>query len=109
MPAESQELYIFQALLGDKYLMENELDAVQIAWQSGDIAKMEDTVLRDFKQDPEFHNALILKRNNNWLPKIRSLLKENKNCMVIVGAAHLVGEDGLLEILRKEGYTVEQL
>ena len=48
-------------------------------------------------------------RNQRWLPQIEALLKEDQNCMVVVGALHLVGQGGLLELLRKQGYKVTQL
>jgi len=51
----------------------------------------------------------VTDRNQRWLPQIEALLKENQNSMVVVGALHLVGTGGLLELLRKHGYTVRQL
>lgn len=44
-------------------------------------------------------------RNENWIPQIRKLIKKNK-CFIAVGAAHLGGPNGVIELLRKEGYEL---
>jgi uncharacterized protein len=51
---------------------------------------------------------MLTDRNQNWLPKIEELARGKKNAVVIVGAAHLVGKDGVVELLRKKGATVTQ-
>lgn len=50
----------------------------------------------------------IKKRNLNWMPTIKSSISE-KSSLIAVGAGHLPGEYGLIELLRKEGYTVKPL
>jgi uncharacterized protein YbaP (TraB family) len=52
---------------------------------------------------------MLVDRNKNWMPKIDQLLSRNGHSLVVVGAAHLVGPDGLLAMLRAKGYTVDQL
>ena len=63
--------------------------------------------------DPEFGMAeqqdiLLDQRNKNWVEQLRKLMKE-KSLFVGVGAGHLPGAMGLIELLRKAGYTVEPL
>ena len=50
----------------------------------------------------------MIERNMAWLPKIKSWLKEGeeKKPFIAVGAAHLFGEQGLIDLLRKEGYEL---
>jgi uncharacterized protein YbaP (TraB family) len=48
-------------------------------------------------------------RNRNMTKKIASYLRSGGCVFVVVGAGHLVGELGIVELLRKEGFTVEQL
>ena len=48
-------------------------------------------------------------RNQHWLPQIEELLKSSENTLVVVGSLHLVGEGGLLELLRKDGFTPAQM
>ncbi|GAA4135595.1 TraB/GumN family protein [Sphingobacterium kyonggiense] len=54
---------------------------------------------------PEGHDKLLKERNNAWMEKLPTLLKE-KPLLVAVGAAHLVGEKGLIKLLKKQGYKV---
>ena len=79
------------------------------AWRVGNAPEIERIVLRDLKADPQMYERLLLNRNRSWLPKIEALFARSKPSFVVVGAAHLVGTDGLLQMLRAKGYTVEQL
>lgn len=55
---------------------------------------------------PEEDMALIYGRNAAWAEQIPVMIAENPT-LFVVGAAHLPGEQGLLELLRAKGYTVE--
>jgi uncharacterized protein YbaP (TraB family) len=55
------------------------------------------------------YQRLLVERNKNWMPKIEALFTRRGRALVVVGAAHLVGPDGLLAMLKAKGYTVEQL
>lgn len=79
------------------------------AWRDGDAATVERIVLADLKTDPVVYKRMLVDRNRNWLPKIDALFGRSGHALVVVGAAHLVGPDGLLASLRAKGYTVEQL
>lgn len=59
-------------------------------------------------EHPEFMIALLDRRNANWLTKLPDIMKEGST-FVAVGALHLAGEKGLVEGLRKLGYTVTPL
>lgn len=78
-------------------------------WRTGDAAAVEKIVLAELKQETALYDRLLVERNRNWLPKIEALFARPKHAMVVVGAAHLVGPDGLVALLRAKGYTVEQL
>jgi uncharacterized protein YbaP (TraB family) len=79
------------------------------AWKAGDVATVERIALADVKSDPAMYQRLLVERNKNWIPKIDALFARRGKAMVVVGAAHLVGPDGLVAMLRAKGYTVEQL
>jgi uncharacterized protein len=79
------------------------------AWKAGDVDNIEKLVLKDLKEEPEMYDRLLIERNRAWLPKIEALFGRPKPAFVVVGAAHLVGPDGLLQMLRKKGYQVDQL
>jgi len=79
------------------------------AWKSGDAAAVEQIVLKDVKQDPLMYQRLLVERNRNWMPRLEALLTRPKPAFVVVGAAHLVGPDGLVTLLKAKGYRVEQM
>ena len=83
--------------------------ALAKAWKSGDAAAIERLALQDLKSEPQMYQRLLLDRNRAWLPKIEALFARPKAAFVVVGAAHLVGSDGLIAQLRAKGYSVMQL
>ncbi len=50
-------------------------------------------------------DILLTKRNQNWVGQLKEIFK-SKSVFIAVGAAHLVGDEGLITLLKKEGYTV---
>jgi uncharacterized protein len=78
------------------------------AWLSGDLGTIEKLTLTAFLESPELYRRLLLERNHNWMPHVERCLSENAGCFVVVGAAHLVGKDGLPALLATKGYKVTQ-
>ncbi|MBU6180151.1 MAG: TraB/GumN family protein, partial [Verrucomicrobia bacterium] len=58
---------------------------------------------------PELREVLLTERNRNWIPEIEKALATDRDVMFLVGAAHLVGEDGVVDLLRDKGLTVTQV
>ncbi len=56
----------------------------------------------------ENNDALLKNRNVNWVNQLKSILP-NSNIFMAVGAAHLFGKDGMIDLLRREGFTVKAL
>ena len=79
------------------------------AWKTGDTATVERLVMADVKGDPVIYDRLLVSRNKAWLPKIEALFSRPRHAFVVVGAAHLVGPDGLVAMLKAKGYQVVQL
>lgn len=83
------------------------------AWKSGDPQKMERTAIHVSAENPElipFTRALLDNRNLGMAAKIEPLLKtKGSPLFVAVGSAHMVGETGLVNLLKKKGFDVEQV
>jgi uncharacterized protein YbaP (TraB family) len=79
------------------------------AWKAGDVSTVERLMLDDLKDDPIMYKRLLVDRNRTWLPKLDALLARSGRAFVVVGAAHLVGPEGVLAMFRAKGYKVEQL
>lgn len=58
--------------------------------------------------DEKENDRLVLRRNLNWIEKLVKMMPE-RSCLVCVGAAHLIGQQGLLQLFRDRGYTVEPM
>ena len=82
--------------------------ALADAWRGGDAPAVERIVLQDLKEDPQMYKRLLVDRNRTWLPKLEALFSRRGRAFVVVGAAHLVGPDGLLSLFRGRGYTLDQ-
>jgi uncharacterized protein YbaP (TraB family) len=108
MTAEQQERFLAETLkdLNKETASVNQLAS---AWKSGDVAGVERFVLQDLQSDPQVYQRLLVGRNRNWLPKIEALFSRPRPSIVVVGAAHLVGPDGLVSMLKAKGYTLTQL
>jgi uncharacterized protein YbaP (TraB family) len=83
--------------------------AVVTAWRAGDAAKLATLLGDEYKSFPALYRTLVSDRNKRWVPQIERLLKEKDNYFVVVGALHLVGDGGLLELMRRDGFKAEQL
>lgn len=78
-------------------------------WKSGQQDLLQQQ-MQDFEKNyPEIYETLVVKRNINWMTHLENYLKTPEIEFVIVGAAHLVGTDGILSKLKDAGYTVSQL
>jgi uncharacterized protein YbaP (TraB family) len=95
--------------IGELKQMEIMLGELLAVWRKGDAAKMEELYIKDLKLYPKLYQTLIVDRNNKWVRNIEGYLNGSGNTMVVVGAAHLVGADGLVNLLRKRGYKVVKL
>jgi len=78
------------------------------AWQRGDSVELERLMRKESASNPELFRMLTTERNRRWLPKIVDMLREDHDYLVIVGALHLVGNDGLVALLQSRGFQVEQ-
>ena len=78
------------------------------AWEKGDAAQLEALLNESMEEAPVIFKRLVTDRNQRWAPQIEELLRGKENAMVIVGAGHLVGANGVVGLLRKKGFKVVQ-
>ncbi|WP_434387484.1 TraB/GumN family protein [Melittangium boletus] len=81
------------------------------AWESGDPDTLEALVFEK-KDDPlytAYYEALFYARNRRMAERIAALAGGSETAFVVVGAGHLVGEQGLLALLSQKGFTLRQL
>ena len=75
-------------------------------WREGDLPALE-KMLKDLRrQYPGVYARLLADRNRAWIPKLTALFGSDAPQLVIVGAAHFAGPDGLLALLKEKGVSV---
>jgi uncharacterized protein YbaP (TraB family) len=105
-----QDLFLYYTLL-DLEGIEEKADRIVRAWTAGDAAAMEKVLSESIHEHPRLLpmvDALLYKRNVNMAARIEEYLKEKGEFFVVVGAAHLVGEKGIVELIRNKGFAVNQ-
>jgi uncharacterized protein YbaP (TraB family) len=78
---------------------------MQQIYRSGDLDSLARYMVESSPELMEFEDILLTDRNIAWVPQIVKFIFE-KPSFIAVGAAHLAGENGLINLLRKEGFTV---
>lgn len=107
MPMGAQAQFLL-ASLEEAHDLPQEVDAMVRAWQGGDTAWFVSQVISELGRDPQLYRTLLVARNRKWIPQIEALLGRDKNCLVIVGTAHLVGPDSVIEMLKRDGIGATQ-
>lgn len=84
---------------------EKMMEDLMEAYQKEDLNAMNE-IMKDREEFEGFYENFLVKRNKNWIPVIKSA-SEKESVFYAVGAGHLAGEDGVITLLRKEGFQVE--
>lgn len=111
MSAEEQLQFLDEALTESEEGRE-EMRKLHAAWRSGDADTLwNEMALEMRRRYPQLYRRINVERNDAWLPEIEQRLKAGgrDDTLVVVGALHLLGEDGVVEKLRAKGYEVERI
>ena len=95
--------------LAESAVIREIMDDLILAWRSGDIDYLEQTLLDEVSGYPELYDAVVADRNRLWVNTIDELLDDGEDYLVIVGALHLVGEDGVPRLLEQRGVRITQM
>lgn len=111
MPAMDQRQLLEEALAeaGDR----TRIDRLHADWRRGDAEALWTTMGAEMRREhPELYRRMNAERNRAWLPALERRLAPaagDDDTLVVVGALHLLGEDGLVALLRDKGYRVRRL
>jgi uncharacterized protein YbaP (TraB family) len=108
---KDQELFLLY-IVKDIKVLEQELDKLVKAWTEGDKKGIGLIMTKSVKEDKKLipiYQKLVTERNRKMVSKIEEYLKEKETFFVIVGAGHLVGNQGIIELLKGKGFPLEQL
>ena len=107
---EEQELFLLHTLK-DLKILKQEIDKLLQAWLTGDAKGIEAIASRvnGDRRIARIYEKLYYERNSAMTSKIEEFLKTKETYFVVVGAGHLVGNKGIIELLKRKGYPVEQI
>jgi uncharacterized protein YbaP (TraB family) len=107
MDAATQETFMAQTLQELELLPRMATDLVGY-WASGQTEALHRLLFETIDRYPGVRDRMLARRNRAWLEKIEGLIRQEEAALVIVGAMHLIGPDSVVELLKKNGYRVEQ-
>lgn len=110
-PAEQQDKFLFYTLK-EASKSRKQIEGMIKAWSEGNAFEMEKILYESIQNLPElknFYRKLIDDRNEKMVKKIESFLKTNKKFFIVVGAGHLIGKNGIIQLLRNRGVDLTQL
>lgn len=111
MGADSEEVQIRRLLaaIAEIDKMPAQLKSLAEAWASGNDAAITAQMADDPGLDQAFEKTMLLDRNQKWTTAISALLAQNHQDLIVVGAAHLVGDGSVTDLLGKAGFTVRRI
>lgn len=107
-----EQLQSLQETLAKLADIEVEINRMHALWRAGDADALSGAILTELKTDyPALYVRINKDRNLAWLPQLSALLDDSKDddTLVVVGAMHLLGDDGVVALLKAKGYDVERL
>jgi len=107
---ESEKFLLSTIMEADQ--LEKEMDQMITAWSTGDVETMEKTSTESIREYPEleaFYKRLNDDRNVRMVEEIITRLKTGKKYFIVVGAIHMIGKNGIVQLLKNKGYEVNQL
>lgn len=107
MSMDAQADYMMSSLEQAHDLPKQVNDLVR-AWRRGDTDWLRNEMKSDLGKDPALYESLVAARNRKWIAKIEAMLDDDENYLVIVGTAHLVGRDSVIELLKRDGIRAAQ-
>jgi uncharacterized protein YbaP (TraB family) len=103
LQAEQLVSYVDNAIKGGEE--DKEFSEMMNAYKDQDLKKLEEMLMKSDPSISNYTDVLLYNRNRNWVEKLKELLPE-KSLLVAVGAGHLPGKDGCINLLRKAGFKV---
>lgn len=108
LPPAAQGAFLLETL-DDAATMAEQVDAIVAAWKQGDTRRLETEFLHGLKDQPDLYRRIVVDRNRDWAGKLKVLLRDRHDYLVVVGTLHLVGPDSLISMLERAGYAPRQV
>lgn len=90
----------------DNQQVSKEYERMIELYKNEEIQKLYDLIIIETKDYETFNEIMVFQRNKNWIPKIEKMIAE-ESVFFAVGAGHLAGKDGVIQLLKNQGYTLK--
>lgn len=113
MGADEQRQMLAEALDDAGDAAGGEVLRLHDAWRAGDARLLWTQMAQEMRQRyPALYRSINVERNQRWTPQLERMLRQQPphgSTLVVVGALHLLGDDGVVERLRARGLAVERI
>lgn len=93
--------------LADFEQLGSELENIVTHWRNGNTGSLSNDFIGPMREQSEvLYQELLVDRNQNWIPQIERMFEDDDTEFVLVGVAHMLGDDGLLAALKTRGFEV---
>jgi hypothetical protein len=108
LPEQAQRS-LLEGAIEDNKSMNDDFGQMLSSWARGDVNAIARSFNRDLSASPELKQVLLERRNSNWSQWVQKRMASPGSVMVAVGAGHLAGQDSVVEMLKRQGYTVRRV
>lgn len=107
---EDEQVAMLKATLDELDTLPKVMDKMLGSWADGTPDRLAEMFLMEMGGfETAFLDRLIYARNKNWMEPLEGMLASNEQNLVVVGAAHLIGDGSVLDLLEKAGYAVTRV
>lgn len=110
--SDEQQDKFLRYTLAEVENMKEDMKVMITAWKKGDATGLHELLNKGVKKYPDLEplmKSLVDDRNIKMAEKVEGYMKSGETTFVIAGALHMTGEQGLVSLLKKKGFTVEQI
>lgn len=107
----SEQVADLDEFLDDPHKAMAEFRDMHESWRTGDVERLDREFRREMaKESPVSYKLVNVDRNRAWMPKLEARLAgSDDDTLAVVGSLHLLGSDGVVEMLRAKGYAVQRI
>lgn len=106
--SDQLSLEFLEQTLDELSIAQSFMSKIVALWRLGDNTGIWRMIEKEFEDFPAVYDQWLVARNQAWVVEIEKLIHEDARAFIVVGSAHVVGPDGLPELLRARGYEVNQ-
>jgi uncharacterized protein YbaP (TraB family) len=106
---ESEHIQALEEAVADPERAKQVFANLKAAWMKGDAAALAELVAEEFRDSPGTRKRMLDDRNVSMTAAVERMLKGSEPCFVVVGSAHLIGQDGIVSRLVRSGFSVKRV